>query len=398
MDQTPSRHFDPEALLPGPPDPWRGSTMPAVRAGPPWAMTEMIAAEPALAERLLARLGDPGSEAAALAAALRECLASGRSVVLVGCGTSEHGAQGGALILAEAAGRAGLPPRVRAVQALEAALALPEAGLLLAVSHEGGTWATNRALEAARAAGVRTALITVGHRSPGATLADLVVATREQDQSWCHTVGYLSPLLVATAVAGHLTGAPAPTQRVRALITDSGRQEAHAEAIAAGLAGTGRLLTVGSGADRPAARELALKVEEACYLPTTMRDLETILHGHLPAMDATSGLVLLLAEREQREARLARARGVLAAAGAIGVRCAAIVAADADAALPDELTPLGRLVVPQAAELASSVATLLGTATPLQLLTERLARARGTNPDTLRRTDHRYRTAAAQVE
>ena len=42
--------FDADAPLPGAPDPWASSTMPEVRAGPPYAMTEMIAAEPALAE------------------------------------------------------------------------------------------------------------------------------------------------------------------------------------------------------------------------------------------------------------------------------------------------------------------------------------------------------------
>ena len=48
--------FDPDAPLPGAPDPWTGSSTPAPRDGPPYAMTEMIAAEPALAERLAARL------------------------------------------------------------------------------------------------------------------------------------------------------------------------------------------------------------------------------------------------------------------------------------------------------------------------------------------------------
>jgi hypothetical protein len=41
--------FDPQAPLPGAPDPWAGSEMPALRDGPPYAMTEMIAAAPALA-------------------------------------------------------------------------------------------------------------------------------------------------------------------------------------------------------------------------------------------------------------------------------------------------------------------------------------------------------------
>ena len=47
-DPTPSG-FDPESPLPGAPEPWEGSSMPARRDGPPWLMTEMMAAEPALA-------------------------------------------------------------------------------------------------------------------------------------------------------------------------------------------------------------------------------------------------------------------------------------------------------------------------------------------------------------
>jgi hypothetical protein len=43
------------------------------------------------------------------------------------------------------------------------------------------------------------------------------------------------------------------------------------------------------------------------------------------------------------------------------------------------------------------VAALLGTAVPLQLLTERLARARGTNPDPIRRDDDRYREASDRI-
>jgi hypothetical protein len=58
------------------------------------------------------------------------------------------------------------------------------------------------------------------------------------------------------------------------------------------------------------------------------------------------------------------------------------------------LTPAGRVVVPEDASLPAPVAALFGTVTPLQLLTERLARARGTNPDPIRRDDSRYLAAA----
>ncbi|HLA16664.1 MAG TPA: hypothetical protein VJZ72_07160, partial [Candidatus Limnocylindrales bacterium] len=128
--------------------------------------------------------------------------------------------------------------------------------------------------------------------------------------------------------------------------------------------------------------------------PSSYRDLETMLHGHLPATDTTTGLVLILADRTGRAERVERARELLEAAAVIGIRSAAILAEDASAAIDDRLTPAGRIVVPEAPTLPSSVAALLGTAIPLQLLSERLATARGTNPDPIRRDDATYREAA----
>jgi hypothetical protein len=104
--------------------------------------------------------------------------------------------------------------------------------------------------------------------------------------------------------------------------------------------------------------------------------------------------VLVLTDRDGRSERVARAGQALAAAQVIGIRAAAILSRDVDAALPGELTPAGRLLVEEAPDLAAPTAALLGTATPLQLLTERIARARGTNPDLIRRENPTYRTAA----
>ena len=56
--------------------------------------------------------------------------------------------------------------------------------------------------------GARTALITVSGRSPGAALADIVVETEELDQGWCHTVGYVSPIVAGAVVAAHAAGRP----------------------------------------------------------------------------------------------------------------------------------------------------------------------------------------------
>ena len=391
--------FDPTAPLPGSPDPWDSTGQPSVRPGPPFHMTDMIAAEPALARRILASVGAPGGAGTALADLIRTTLQASEPVVVTGCGTSEHGAQGTADILREAARAVGLTEaRVEAAQAFELSLDPPSHGLVIGVSHEGATGATNAVLVAARAAGARTAVLTVSGRSPSGALADVVVETHELDQGWCHTVGYVSPLLAAAAVGALLSGRLLDAKAVSDLLAAGTRDEVGAERIAARLAGAAHLLVIASGSDRTAGRELVLKVEEASYLPSAYRDLETFLHGHLPATGPETGLVLVLTDRDGRTTRLARARSALAAARIIGLRAAAILAADLDSELEPSLTPAGRLLVPEAPGLPGPVAALLGSATPLQLLTERLARARGTNPDPIRRDDPLYLAAAEAAD
>jgi glucosamine--fructose-6-phosphate aminotransferase (isomerizing) len=421
FDPSVAAHQDPDAILSGPPEPWDFLPQPSRRDGPPWWMTEMIAAEPALAGRVLRRLGvvrrssgvpgvparleAPGRETTAgrLAIAIRAALEKGEPVVVTGCGTSEHGAQAFAAIVGEAATRGGIrgagqPGSVVAAQALEASLAPQRGGLIIGISHEGGTGATIAALDAAAGGGARTAAVTVHAASPIGRFG-IVLATAEIDRSWCHTIGYLSPILAAVAVGAALTGEAddADPAAVRGLLDAGLGQAAEAEAIAAELAGMRELVVVASGADRPAGRELSLKVEEATWLPTTMRELETFLHGHLPAMDERTGIVLVLADREGRAARSGRAQQAMAAAGRVGVRAAGILAAGLDADWPAFLLPAGRVVVPEA-DLPAPVAALVGTTTPLQLVTERLARARGTNPDPIRRDQLAYREAATLAE
>jgi glutamine---fructose-6-phosphate transaminase (isomerizing) len=358
-------------------------------------MTEMIEAEPGLARRIAARHAASDSQAAALAGAIRAAAAAGEPIVVTGCGTSEHGAQATAEILGEALRHAGLQgPSPVAAQAFELSFDAPSAGLVIGVSHEGGTSATNAAITAARARGAKTALITVSGRSPGAALVDIVVETGELDQGWCHTVGYVSPILAAAAVGGHVRGAPLDGDAAAEVLAAGTRDTAGAERIAARFADAAHLIVIASGADRAAGHELALKVEEASWLPSAYRDLETFLHGHLPATGPETALVLILADRDGRTERLARARQALAAAAVLGLRSAAILAADLDSAVDPALTPAGRLLVAEAPSLPAPVAALLGTTTPLQLLTERVARARGTDPDPIRRDDPRYVSAA----
>src|SRR5262249_1401236 len=146
-----------------------------------------------------------------------------------------------------------------------------------------------------------------------------------------HTVGYLSPLLAGASVAAHLADVSLDVGAATGVLRAGSSVATAAEDAAAALAGTRQLLVVATGADRTAARELTLKVEEATWLPSAVRELETFLHGHLPATDEFSGLVLILAERRGRAARVRRAREALAAAREVGIRAAAILAEGAAA-------------------------------------------------------------------
>jgi glutamine---fructose-6-phosphate transaminase (isomerizing) len=391
--------FDPRAPLGAAPDPWAELPPPSVRTGPPFHMTDMIAAEPFVAERILDRLDDPQGPAGRLAGAIGQAASSGAPVVVTGCGTSEHAASAVVEILREALRSGGLPSgpaTILAAQAFELSLDPPTGGLVIGISHEGGTAATIRALEASAAAGARTAIITGSAGSPAAAAAseELVVETVEMDQGWCHTIGYLSPIVAAAAIADELADRTTDGRLMGDLLASGAADEAGAEAMAKVLAGCSTIITVASGSDRAAARELALKIEEAAWIPTTMRDLETFLHGHLPAMDGTTGLVLILTDRDARAARVGRARQALLAAQAVGIRAAAIVARDVHGQLDGALTPAGRIRVDEVKALPAPLAALIGTVTPLQLLTERIARARGTNPDLIRRDDPTYLAAA----
>ncbi len=422
FDPLITSHPDPEAVLSGPPDPWNHLPQPLRRNGPPWWMTEMIAAEPALAGRVLRRMGvllrssgTPGvparlevpgrdTPAGRLARAIRGALEKGEPVVVTGCGTSEHGARAFAEIVRDAARRGGIrgaghPCSVVAAQAFEASLAPQRGGLVIGISHEGGTGATIAAIDAAGAAGAQTAAVTV-HPAAPIGRAGIVLATGEIDRSWCHTVGYLSPILAAVAVGAALTGEPSDADPgwVRDLLAAGIDDDTSAEAIAAELSGMRELIVVASGADRVAGSELALKIEEATWLPTTLRELETFLHGHLPAMDEQTGVVLVLTDRDARPDRSARAQQAMAAAGRVGIRAGGILAGSLDAQWPAFLLPAGRILVPEAPGLPAPVAAIIGTVTPLQVLTERLARARGTDPDPIRRDQRDYREAASLVD
>jgi len=369
---------------------WHTQDFPEFRERRPWVMQEMIEAEPGLAGPVL---NDPA--AGSLGEMVRSAVDANAPVAVVGCGTSEHGAMAVVEQVTEAlGGRAAVHSR----QAFEAMLDPWGSGACIGISHEGGTAATVAAMESARAAGATVGLVTAAADSAGAKAADHALVTPLRDRSWCHTVGYVSPILGGAAVAAAVSGETLDAGSAAGALSETPAAHDRIREVAASLFGVTRYLPVGSGADRIAARELALKIEEGVRVPATARELETILHGHWVAQDEKAAVILLMTDSRQARPRAERASQMLRAAREIGARTAAVLTDATEGLIAPGDLPADRIVVPAPSGLPSSTASLLASAPALQLLTLELVHLTGVNPDLIRREEASYREAAAIAE
>jgi glutamine---fructose-6-phosphate transaminase (isomerizing) len=250
-------------------------------------------------------------------------------IVFTGCGTSFHAAQTGGA----------------AVQALEAVLSPPEADVLVAVSHEGGTPLT---LEAVRAFAGSVWLVTGREEGPIADEADeVLVVTPELEESYCHTASYTCAVAALAVLRGD------DVRWVRLAV-----EQALADPLAAG--DWERVVVVGAGRDWPTAQEAVLKLREGAYLPAEAHETEQLLHGHLAAIDERVRVFVL--EGEGRAAE--RAHDAVRALDQIG----------AETTLVPTVHPVVDIV-------------------PFQLLTLELAERRGVDPDKIRWDDPRWKAA-----
>jgi len=252
-------------------------------------------------------------------------------ILHTGCGTSFHAAQTGGW----------------AEQALELVLRPQQADVLVAVSHEGDTPLT---LEAARAFDGPVWLVTAKPDSPlGELAAEVVVATPEVEQSWCHTVSYTC----AVATLGALRGEDVSV--LPALVEQALEER---EPVSAHE----RFLVAGAGRDWPTAQEAVLKLREGAYVAAEAHHTEQLLHGHLAAVDESVRAFVL--EGEGRAAE--RAAGAAAALRELGCQTT---------------------LVPTVHPVADIVR--------FQQLTVDLAEARGVDPDKIHRDDPRWERARA---
>jgi glucosamine--fructose-6-phosphate aminotransferase (isomerizing) len=372
---------------------WLTDGWPEFRAAAPWVMAEMVAGQPDLVAPMLAN--PVASDIARLAL---DAAGAGAPIVVSGCGTSEHGAMAIGRLLDEAlrarGHRGGL---VEVRQALDAALDPRPGGLFIAITHDGGTRATNLAAEAAREAGARIALVTYSPDAPAAAIADAVFLTPIHDDSWCHTVAYTSSIMAGGAIASAVIGTRVDPAPLTDYLSRAVAEDGQVNALADTLDGAAPLVIAGAGADEITARELALKVEEGPRLPAVARHMETWLHGHLAATGPATRLLLIALDPlgARRDARLVLAS---LASREAGIVPAAILSPEASA-IPGLVAPGGRMVLPAAPACPlPSLPALLGGAAALQRLTLALSDRAGVNPDLIRREDAPFRDAAAIAE
>ncbi len=256
----------------------------------------------------------------------------GARLLFTGCGTSFHAAMTGGEV----------------VQALELVLRPDrDADLLVIVSHEGETQLT---LEAAQAWHGPSWLITGKADGPIAELCDeVVVATPEIEESWCHTASYTCAVAAIAALHGEdVSWLPAAVE----------------DALAADLPLVGnqeRFLVAGAARDLATAHEAVLKLREGAWVAAEAYETEQLLHGYLAAVDESVRAFVL--EGEGRAAE--RAAAAVAALGELGC----------DATLVPTRHPVVDIVL-------------------FQRLTVRIAELRGREPDRIRRDDPRWAAAA----
>jgi glucosamine--fructose-6-phosphate aminotransferase (isomerizing) len=251
-------------------------------------------------------------------------------IAAVGCGTSFHAAQTSGV----------------GFDALEFVLDPPEVDVLVLVSHEGTTPLT---IEAAEAFAGPKWLVTAKAQSRLAALCDeVVVATPEVEESYCHTASYTAAVATLAALRGEdvsWLSAAVAGELARERLPVSGHE---------------RWLFAGAGRDWPTAQEAALKLREGVYQAAEAYQLEEVLHGHLAAVDESVRCFVL--EGEGRA--VARAAEAVAALRELGC----------DVTLVPTRHPVVDIV-------------------RFQLLTLDLAEARGTDPDLIRWGDPRWKAA-----
>jgi glucosamine--fructose-6-phosphate aminotransferase (isomerizing) len=350
------------------------------RQGHPYHMHDAIQAQPDAFARAVER---NETDAEVFAAESASC----RRLFLVGIGTSHHAAVVGEHLFRAYGGGVD----VRASHSFDFALYGPNLepdDVVVAVSHRGTKRYTALALQRAREAGCKTALVT-GEGDAETPEVDFLFRTVAQERSAAHTVSYTGAIAVLSLLASRLGHRRTGEETLDAGLLQNEVPAALRETLGledevAGLArehlDRRRIWLVGAGPSAVTATETALKIKETSYLQAEGLPTETMLHGPFQCVEAEDLFVLIAPEGPARERTLEIA-GLAAEVGA-----PVVVVGDGSGNTSAGVTSL---TVPSVPEPFSALTCLV----PLQLFSYHLALARGTNPDSFRAEDPRFAKA-----
>jgi glutamine---fructose-6-phosphate transaminase (isomerizing) len=233
-------------------------------------MRVAMAAQP---QTLRDLLGDDG-DVQAVAERLK-----GRSILVIGTGTSWHAAEQGAQLLR----LAGIDARAAQSADVAADGPVPQEGqVLLALSHTGAKRYTATAVQRARDAGADVVQIS------GVDVAGADLVTVSKEQSSAYTISHLAALMRLAQLA-RVLGAPLD------------RLDDVPDAVEAALGAQRDPVVVpprlieytGGGINQWTAAEGALKIREAAYIASEGLAVEQFLHGPSVALRASDHLVCL---------------------------------------------------------------------------------------------------------
>ena len=268
--------------------------------------------------------------------------------------------------------------------------------LVIVVTHSGRKRYSVQALENARSAGARTAVVSGIGSDARADLADVVVRTSTRDPSAAHTICHTTAMTVLAMVATEVgkRNRSADTQTIESALGQLPERVADALALegaiqewAGAAAEFQRYYFAGWGPNAVTAYEVALKIKESSYRVTEGFQLEQYLHGPFVATDEGC-LVTFIAPPGPAQLRTA---DLIEAATTVGAQTAAI--------LEHGDQTLSKLVhtavyMPKTPEPLTPIVYLV----PLQLFTYWLAVEAKRNPDTFRWDDPKHLAARQGYE
>jgi glucosamine--fructose-6-phosphate aminotransferase (isomerizing) len=310
--------------------------------------------------------------------AVMDRIRDSRRLLLVGTGTSYHGAMVGQYML-RPAGR-----EAWAMRAFDYACYPPRQdpgdGLVL-LSHRGTKRYSQASLDAFRSRSSSWIAI-VGEDAP--VDGQGVVRTVVQERSPVHTVSHLGAMIRLAQLAALLRepGWRRELDRIPEAVAQAvaDRQRAGAAVDAVNLQRTVHF--VGGGPAHATALEGALKFREASYVPAEGHDLESVFHGPLVSIHAWDSVVLVA----QPGPSLERTHQLAAALHAIGAN---VVAVGPEAA---SVRAKIAVVTPRTSEELAPIVN----AVPLQWMAYEAAQRQLVDADSFRRIEPSYAEAQSQ--